>query len=131
MEGGAGGTVSNRVVAGAPGKGYVGRRVDEEVRNESVISIRCHRMNSQPPGLVKRTMHQRCRPRRGRQLDGPVEGVSNERARDRPEDGWVEARAGSEAGRRQRPALRGLEAAAQQAGRGGHLGGKRKRNGKE
>jgi hypothetical protein len=29
--------------------------------------------------------------------------------------------------RRQRPALRGLEAAAQQAGRGGHLGGKRKK----
>jgi hypothetical protein len=32
-----------------------------------------------------------------------------------------------EAGRRQRPALRGLEVAAQQAGRGGHLGGKRKK----
>jgi hypothetical protein len=32
-----------------------------------------------------------------------------------------------EAGRRQRPALRGLEAAAQQAVRGGHLGGKRKK----
>jgi hypothetical protein len=49
------------------------------------------------------------------------------KARDSPKDGWVEARARLEAGRRQRPALRGLEAAAQQAGRGGHLGGKRKK----
>jgi hypothetical protein len=31
--------VSSRVVAGAPGKEYVGRRADEEVRKEGVISI--------------------------------------------------------------------------------------------
>jgi hypothetical protein len=47
------------------------------------------------------------------------------RARDRLQhDGWVKARARLEAGRRQRPALWGLEAA-QQAGRAGHLGEKR------
>lgn len=45
----------------------------------------------------------------------------------RLQDGWLKARAGLEAGRRQRPALRGPEAAAQQARRGGHLGGKRKK----
>jgi hypothetical protein len=49
------------------------------------------------------------------------------RARDRPEDGWVEAKVRLEAGRRQRPALRGLETAAQRAGRGSYLGGKRKK----
>jgi hypothetical protein len=50
------------------------------------------------------------------------------RAQDsRQEDSWVEVRARLEAGRRQRPALRGLEVASQQAGRGGHLGGKRKK----
>jgi chorismate synthase len=36
---GAGDTESNRVVAGALGKRYVGRRADEEVRKEFVISI--------------------------------------------------------------------------------------------
>jgi hypothetical protein len=56
-EGGAGGTVSNRVFADAPGKGYVGRRADEEVRNEGVILIGRHRMNSQPSSLVKQTLH--------------------------------------------------------------------------
>jgi hypothetical protein len=35
---GAGGTVSNRAVAGALGKGYAGQRA-EEVRNEGVMSI--------------------------------------------------------------------------------------------
>jgi hypothetical protein len=37
------------------------------------------------------------------------------RVQDRPKDGWVEARARLEAGRRQRPAPRGLEAAVHQA----------------
>jgi hypothetical protein len=50
------------------------------------------------------------------------------RARDHQlEDGWIEARARPEAGRRQRPVLRGPEAVVQQESRGGHLGGKRKK----
>jgi hypothetical protein len=50
------------------------------------------------------------------------------RARDnRLQDGWLKARAGLEAGRCQQPVLRGPEAAAQQARRGGHLGGKREK----
>ena len=50
------------------------------------------------------------------------------RARDnRLQDGWVKAMARLEAGRCQRPALQGPEAAAQQARIGGHLGRKRKK----
>jgi hypothetical protein len=49
------------------------------------------------------------------------------RAQDSPQDGWVEAGAGLRGGRRQRPALRGAEAAAQQAEREGHPRGKRER----
>jgi hypothetical protein len=50
------------------------------------------------------------------------------RARDnRLQDGWVKAMARLEAGRCQRPALQGPEAAAQQASIGGHLGRKRKK----
>ena len=36
---GAGGTVANRAVVGAPDKGSVSRRAEQEVRNEGVISI--------------------------------------------------------------------------------------------
>jgi hypothetical protein len=38
-------------------------------------------MNSQPPGLVEQTLNGRRRGRRGRQLDRPVEGESNESTR--------------------------------------------------
>ena len=104
---GAGGTISKRVVADAPGKEYVGRRAEEKVREMDMISV----------GAVS---HEQLAARSSRadsastspSTIGPTAGLTGQgknqmRARDSPQDGWVEAGAGLRGGRRQRPALRG------------------------
>jgi hypothetical protein len=88
-------------------------------------------MNSEPPGLVRRTQHQHRRGRRGRQPDQSVEGVSNESTR-QPAAGWLGQSDGKVGGWALSAAgVAGPEAAAQQARIGGHLGRKRKKDRKE